>query len=293
VFREAWSLLKRGVHAFIEDDALSHGAAIAFYVITAFAPVLYIAAAVAGLVFGWDAATSALRYQIARLVGPDGANIVHMALRNTLVNRNGFWPNLIGVCLLILTASGVFGEMQTALNAFWKATPRGFTAWELIRTRLLSLGLVLALGFLLLISLVMNALVTFLGDRIQYVLPIGSAFAGTANFGISFVLIAALFAAIYKIVPDVDLEWRDVVAGALGTAVLFLFGEYLIALYLGSGFVGNRYGAAGGLFLLLLWIYYTTQVFLLGAEFTKVYAGRHGSQSENPSRLNPGSSAAI
>lgn len=282
MFAELWRLLKEGVSAFVEDNALSHGAAIAFYIVTAFAPVLYIAAATAGMVFGWDAATSALRAEIARLVGPDGAHIVHIALRNTLVNRHGFWPNLAGALLVIATASGVFGEMQTALNVIWKASPRGFTVWELVRTRVLSLGLVLALGFLLLISLVMNAVVTALGSRIEYVLPIGNALAQAANFGISFVLIAALFAAIYKVVPDVALEWRDVIAGALGTAVLFLAGEYLIALYLGSGLVGYRYGAAGGLFLLLLWIYYTTQVFLLGAEFTKAYASRHGSQSENP-----------
>ncbi|MBV8800993.1 MAG: YihY/virulence factor BrkB family protein [Alphaproteobacteria bacterium] len=279
MLRKIWSLLKAGIEAFIEDDALSHGAAISFYIITAFAPVLYIAAAIAGMVFGWEAATSALRYEIARLVGPDGAHIVHVALHNTLVNRHGFWPNILGALLVIVTASGVFGEMQTALNAFWNAKPR-FTVWELIRTRLLSLGLVLALGFLLLISLVMNAMVTALGDRIEYVLPIGKALAVAMNFGISFVLIAVLFAAIYKVLPDVALKWGDVIAGALVTAALFLIGEYLIALYLGSGLVGQRYGAAGGLFLLLLWIYYTTQVFLLGAEFTKVYASRHGSRSD-------------
>jgi membrane protein len=282
MFAELWRLLKEGVEAFIDDNALSHGAAIAFYIVTAFAPVLYIAAAVAGMVFGWDAATSALRAEIARLVGPDGAHIVHIALRNTLVNHNGFWPNLAGALLVIATASGVFGEMQTALNAIWKASPRGFTVWELVRTRLLSLGLVLALGFLLLISLVMNAMVTALGARIGYVLPIGGAFAAVTNFAVSFGLIAALFAVIYKVLPDVALQWRDVIAGALGTAVLFLAGEYLIALYLGSGLVGYRYGAAGGLFVLLIWIYYTTQVFLLGAEFTKVYANRHGSQVDHP-----------
>jgi membrane protein len=201
-----------------------------------------------------------------------------------LVNRNGFWPNAVGVVLLVVTASGVFGEMQSSLNAIWKAKPRGFTLWGLVRTRLLSLGLVLALGFLLLISLVMNAVVTALGTRIGYVLPIGTAFAAVVNFAVSFVLVAALFAAIYKVLPDVALEWRDVIAGAIGTAVLFDIGEYLIALYLGSGFaVGRRYGAAGGLLLLLLWIYYTTQVFLLGAEFTKVYASRHGSQQSRDS----------
>jgi membrane protein len=279
MFRGTWRLLRAGVEAFIDDDALSHGAAIAFYVITAFAPVLYITAAIAGLVFGWDASTSALRREIAYLVGPDGATLVHVALNNTLVNRHGLWPNALGALLLVLTASGVFGEMQTALNAFWKAKPQAFTLWGLVRARLLSLGLVLALGFLLLISLVMNAVVTALGSRIQFVLPIGGAFAQTANFGISFVLVATLFGAIYKVLPDVDLEWRDVAAGAIGTAALFLLGEYLIALYLGSGLVGNRYGAAGGLFVLLLWIYYTTQVFLLGAEFTKVYATRRGSRS--------------
>ncbi|MBV9571065.1 MAG: YihY/virulence factor BrkB family protein [Alphaproteobacteria bacterium] len=278
MLRDIWSLLKAGVEAFIEDDALTYGAAMAFYIITAFAPVLYIAAAIAGVVFGWDASTSALRREIAYLVGPDGAQLVHVALHNTLVNQHGFWPNLVGTILLIVTASGVFGEMQTALNAFWKVAPR-FTLWELVRTRLLSLGLVLAMGFLLLISLVMNAVITAVGDRIEYLLPIGKIFVQGSNFGLTFLLVALLFAAIYKILPDVELKWSDVIAGALGTAALFLAGEYLIALYLGSGLIGYRYGAAGGLFVLLLWIYYTAQVFLLGAEFTKVYANRRGSHA--------------
>jgi membrane protein len=170
--------------------------------------------------------------------------------------------------------------MQSTLNDFWKAEPR-FSVWELIRTRIVSLGLVLALGFLLMISLVINAAITALGTRIQYYVPLGPGLVWVANFIVSFALISVLFAAIYKVLPDVDLEWGDVIAGSVATAALFEAGEYLIGLYLSTAGLGSRYGAAGGLFVLLIWIYYTTQVFLLGAELTKVYSLRRGSQAHS------------
>lgn len=276
---EIWILAKKSIEAFFADSALSRGAAIAFYVATAFAPVLYITAAVAGLAFGQAAATGALSAEIQHAIGTGGAQIVRAALSNTF-GHGGFWPTLVGVVLVIVTASGVFGEMQATLNAFWKTQPHAFSIWGLVRVRLLSLGLVLALGFLLAISLVMNAAIAALGERLQDFVPLAPGMVWGANFLVSFVLIAALFAAIYKILPDVDLAWGDVVAGAIATAALFDAGEYLIGLYLSTTSVGSRYGAASGLFVLLIWIYYSIQVFLLGAEFTKVYSLRHGSQSE-------------
>jgi membrane protein len=280
MFQDTWKITRGAVEAFFEDRALSRGAAIAFYIMTAFAPVLYITAAVAGLVFGHEAISGALSSEIRHVIGPGGAQLVHAALSNTFNGKNGFWANLIGVVLVIVTASGVFGEMQSTLNDFWKAEPR-FSVWELIRTRIVSLGLVLALGFLLMISLVINAAITALGTRIQYYVPLGPGFVWFANFIVSFALISVLFAAIYKVLPDVDLEWGDVIAGSIATAALFEAGEYLIGLYLSTAGLGSRYGAAGGLFVLLIWIYYTTQVFLLGAELTKVYSLRRGSQAHS------------
>jgi membrane protein len=275
---EAWRMSREAVEAFFEDRALSRGAAIAFYIMTAFAPVLYITAAVAASVFGAKVTYGALSEEIRHVIGPGAGKLVHAALQNTLGSGAGFWPNVFGAVLVIVTASGVFGEIQATLNDFWKAAPR-FSVVALVRTRLISLALVLVLGFLLMISLVLNAAITAFGMRIQDVVPIGPGLVWSVNFIASFVLVAVLFAAIYKVVPDVELVWGDVIAGALVTALLFEAGEYLIGLYLSTTSVGSRYGTAGSLFVLLIWIYYTTQVFLLGAEFTKVYSLRHGSRA--------------
>jgi membrane protein len=276
--RELWALLKEGIFAFDEDEALSRGAAIAFYAMTALAPVLYIAAAIAGLVFGREAAGTAIAHEVGHLVGPEAAKLLFKAIRNSdNPTDTGFWTNVFGVVLLIVTASGMFGEMQTALNKIWKAQPKTTIWWRLARGRFMSLLLVVALGFLLLTSLVMSAAIHALGERIDYVLPVGSFLAHVLNFGISFVLVALLLAAIYRALPDCEIQWRDVMAGAIGTTILFNIGEFFISLYLGSSTVGYRYGAAGGVIVLLLWIYYTAQIFLLGAEFTHVWSRHHGS----------------
>ncbi|MGN6149585.1 MAG: YihY/virulence factor BrkB family protein [Rhizomicrobium sp.] len=276
--RELWTLLKEGVIAFDEDEALSRGAAIAFYAVTALAPVLYIAAAVAGLVFGREAAGTAIAHEIGHLIGPNASKILYAAIHNSEdPNTSGFWANVASVLLLIVTASGVFGEMQAALNRIWRAQPKTTVWWRMARGRLVSVGLVLALAFLLLISLVMSAAIHALGERIDAVLPIGATLALILNFAISFVLIAFLLAAIYRVLPDCDIEWRDVMIGAIGTTILFNVGEYLIGVYLASSTVASRYGAAGGVLVLLLWVYYTAQIFLLGAEFTRVWSKHHGS----------------
>ena len=179
---------------------------------------------------------------------------------------------------LVVAASGVFGEMQSALNAFWKVEPRGTTVSRLIRARAASLGLVAALGFLLLVSLVISAGLSALGNYINAFLPFADFILEGLNFLISFVLISVLFAAIYKVLPDKRLAWRDVLVGAVATALLFTLGKFLIGLYIGSSAIASSYGAAGALILVLLWVYYSAQIFLLGAEFTKVYASHHGSQ---------------
>jgi membrane protein len=276
--RELWTLLKEGVIAFDEDEALSRGAAIAFYAVTALAPVLYIAASVAGLVFGREAAGTAIAHEIGHLIGPNASKILYAAIHNSEdPNTSGFWANVASVLLLIVTASGVFGEMQAALNKIWRAQPETTVWWRMARGRLVSVGLVLALAFLLLISLVMSAAIHALGERIDAVLPVGATLALILNFAISFVLIAFLLAAIYRVLPDCDIEWRDVMIGAIGTTILFNAGEYLIGVYLASSTVASRYGAAGGVLVLLLWVYYTAQIFLLGAEFTRVWSKHHGS----------------
>jgi membrane protein len=180
----------------------------------------------------------------------------------------------------------VFGEMQSTLNAIWKADPKGGTVSRLLRARAASLGLVAALGFLLLVSLVISAGLSALSEYVNAHLPFGYLILQAVNFLISFALNSVLFAAIYKVLPDKNLEWQDVLVGAVVTAFLFSIGKFLIGLYIGSSAVASSYGAAGALIVALLWIYYSTQIFLLGAEFTKVYAHHHGSQQLVPADIN-------
>ncbi len=272
--RGGWGLARATVLAFVDDGALSRGASIAFYAVTSIAPVLFIVVAIAGLAFGEDAARGAIVSELGGLMGRQSAELLQSAIRSASGTSSGIIATLLGMAVLLVAASGVFGEMQTALNAIWKVQPTGTTVSRLIRARIVSLGLVAALGFLLLVSLAVSALLAALGDYLDAHLPFGAQLLGLLNFTVSFVLISLLFAAIYKVLPDLALEWRDVSVGAVATTALFTIGKYLIGLYIGSSAVGSAYGAAGALIVILFWIYYSVQIFLLGAEFTKVYADR-------------------
>jgi membrane protein len=278
MFAKVWRLIKETVLAYIADGALSRGAAIAYFAVTSIAPVLVIAIAIAGLAVGEDAARGRITDQLGGLLGHDSAKMLQTVLSSASTKSSGIAATGLGLLLLLVTASGVFGEIQSALNAIWKAEPKGGTVSRLVRARMASLGLVAALGFLLLISLVVSAALAALGDYLDTLLPFGKIILTTLNFALSFALISVLFAAVYKILPDKDLKWPDVWIGAVATALLFTIGKFLIALYIARSATASSYGAAGALVVLLLWIYYTTQIFLLGAEFTKVYASRRGSQ---------------
>jgi membrane protein len=275
---EAWSFLRDGVYAFIDDEALSRGAAIAFYAAAAIGPTLFIVVAIAGVLFGQDAARGAVAEQVHGLIGPQAADLLQIAIHNAAAGEStSLWANALGVAMLVIVASGIFTEMQSALNAIWKVPPRRSWYVSLLLSRLLSLGLVASLGFLLLTSMVITAALSAMGRYVDLHLPIGVELLSIVNFGLSFVLIAVLFAAIYKILPDKNLTWRDVAVGAIGTTVLFQVGQYLLSLYLGSSWIASVYGVAGGLIVLMLWIYYSAEIFLFGAELTKLYAQRYGS----------------
>jgi membrane protein len=277
VLKTTWIFLKETGISFIEDEALTRGAAIAFYSATSLGPVLIIVIAIAGSAFGRDAAEGAISRELGGLMGGHSADLLQTAIKGATERMSGGIAALMGIVTLIVTASGVFGEMQTALNTIWKAEPAGNSISRLVRARIVSLGLVAALGFLLLVSLVVSTALTALSNYVNVYLPFGSGLLSAANFIVSFALIAVLFAAIYKVLPDRPLAWRDVLIGAVGTTALFEAGKLLIALYIGSSAIASSYGAAGALIVVLLWIYYTAQIFLLGAEFTKVYASRRGS----------------
>jgi membrane protein len=277
MFTEAWKMIKDTVLSFIEDSALSRGAAIAFYTVTSIAPVLLIVVAIAGLVFGREAAQNAISGQLTGLMGQQTADVLQAAIASAAGKSSSILASMVGIATLVLTASGVFGEMQSTLNAIWKTEPRATTVSRLIQARAVSLGLVAALGFLLIVSLAVSAGLTAFGNYLDSIMPIGRFILPVLNVVVSFALLGVLFAAIYKVLPDRPLEWRDVIFGAVVTAILFTIGKSLIGLYLGSSAIASSYGAAGGLIVLLLWVYYSVMIFLLGAEFTKTYANRHGS----------------
>jgi len=275
---EIWQMLKATVLSFINDEALSRGAAIAFYTVTSVAPVLLIVVAIAGLAFGHEAAQNSISQELGDLMGQQAAEVLQSVLVSAANKSSGIVATIVGIATLIATASGVFGEMQAALNVMWKAKPLDTTVSRLLRARIASLGLVAALGFFLVVSLAVSAGLTAISSYLDSVSPTGKLVLPAINFVVSLALLAVLFAAIYKVLPDRQLQWRDVIIGAVVTSLLFTIGKSLIGWYIGSSAIASSYGAAGGLIVLLLWVYYSAQTFLLGAEFTKVYANRHGSK---------------
>ncbi|HEX2890433.1 YihY/virulence factor BrkB family protein [Vineibacter terrae] len=274
--RTGWALLRSTIDGFVEDEMLSRGAAIAYYSVFALAPVLIIAIAVAGLVFGPDAAQGAIVAELSGLMGERSADVLQSVVRSASDPGSGTWATVIGIGALVVTASGVFSEMQAALNRVWKAKPQTSVLSRLVRARLVSLGLVLALGFLMTISLVVNAGLSAIDTYVKGFVPGGHVLLQVVTFVASFALISLLFAAIYKALPDTQIPWRDVTMGAIVTALLMTLGKSLIAFYLGSSSVASAYGAAGALALMLVWIFYSAQIFLLGAEFTRAYAELRG-----------------
>jgi membrane protein len=274
----AWTLLKEGVNAFIDDNALTRGAAIAFYAVTAIAPVLFIATAIAALGLGQAAASRAVHSQLTQIMSAESADLVQLAILHVRSSAHTLAGSIIGVVALIVTASGFFTEIEDALNVIWKAPRHESYFYQILRGRVLSLMLVIGLGLLLLTFMLLATAIRLLGEILDRVTDISDTLIGVINLGVSFTIVTLLFAAIYKVLPNKRLEWRDVLAGSFGTALLFEAGQTVIGYYLANFITANIYGAAGGIIVLLIWVYYSAQIFLLGAEFTKVWANRYGSQ---------------
>jgi len=280
LLREGWLLAKEAVSSWIDDDAPSMGAALAYYTVFSLAPLLLIVIAVAGLVFGQEAARGEIFGQLSGLLGTDGARAVENLLDNLNRSDSGVLATLVGVAVLLVGATTVFAELQSALDRIWRAPdrPAGQGLIGLLRTRLLSLGMVMGLGFLLMVSLVVSAGLSALGKWWTPWFSEGAVMLLEAlNIGVSLVLLSAVFAMIYKWMPRVRVDWRDVWVGAIITALLFTLGKSLIGLYIGRSGVASPFGAAASLVVLLVWVYWSAQIFLLGAEFTWVWANRHGS----------------
>jgi membrane protein len=276
--RQAWRLARRAVEAWTDDYAPSMGAALSYYALFSIAPLLLIVIGVAGFFFGEEAARGEIFGQLNALIGAEGAHAVEGLLASARKPESGVLAVIIGTALLVMGASSVFGELQNALDRIWRAPARRESKgwWKLLRTRVFSFGMILGIAFLLMVSLVLSAVVSALGRWWGLHL---------VDLGLSFALTTALFGMIYKVIPRVRIAWRDVWVGAAVTAALFALGKWLIGLYIGKSSVSSAFGAAGSLVVLMLWVYYSAQIFLLGAEFTRVYAEEQGSHADPVARV--------
>jgi membrane protein len=270
------SLLKKAFDNWNNHDAPRLGASVAFYSLLSFAPLLVLIAAVVALVFTQQKTHDALVQQANDMMGSRGADMVKSLLENAQKPSSGIFASVVAFVTVLFGASGVFGELRTALNALWDVKPAPDAGWKaMVKDRLFSFGMVLSVGFLLLVSLVVSAALTFVGSYFQQLLPIPAVVLHIFNLLFSFAVITALFALMFKFVPSAPIEWRDVRVGALGTALLFTLGKFILGIYLGRASVGSAYGAAGSLVAVIVWVYYSAQIFFFGAAFTRVYSDTH------------------
>lgn len=277
--KSIFKLLKQAFLGWKQDNVSLLAAALAYYTVFSITPLLVIAIAIAGAVFGEDAAQGEIVNEINHLVGQQGAKAIETALAN--FNQPHFTNinSIISILILFIGASGVFAQLQAALNTVWNVKPKpNVGIWGIVRKRLLSFGMVLSIGFLLLVSLIISTVLSVI-SRLDVNLISNSAFLWQLiNMLISFILTSLLFALIYKYLPDVEVHWKDIWVGAIITALLFISGKYLIGLYLGRSSLGSAYGAAGSLIIFLAWVFYSAQILLFGAELTQVYTREYGSE---------------
>ncbi len=275
--RQAWTVIADAAAGWIADDAMSLAASIAFYTAFSLAPVVVLVTALAGLVFGREAAQGALMAQLAGLIGVEPARAVQALAASAADPQAGRWAGLLGGLTMIVGATTVFTELQTALNRIWKAAPpAAATLTWLVAARLKGLALIGAIGFLLIVSLAVSAALAALGVGMGRWLPDVAALLWAANTLLSWAVFTVLFALVYRVLPDVRIPWRCLRIGAMVTAFLFLAGKMLIGLYLGTAGIATVYGAAGSFALILLWVYYSAAIFLFGAEITRACSQRSG-----------------
>ncbi len=278
--KECIALLKKTCADFSNDNASRMAAALAYYTIFSLAPLLVIAISIAGLVFTYHGASEQISLQIRGLLGDAGAIAVQSMVQSAMQPKKSTIAVIVGAVTLLFGASGVFAELQSALNNIWKVPTTessGFCA--LIKNRFLSFAAVLGFGFLLLVSLVISAAITAITTMLHSTMPAFQMVAEALNFVVSVLVSAALFAMIFKILPETKIAWRDVLHGAFATSFFFSIGKFLLGLYLGRSALVSSYGAAGSVAMLLLWVYYSSMILLFGAEFTHVYSRHHGTRA--------------
>ncbi|MHC1769983.1 MAG: YihY/virulence factor BrkB family protein [Verrucomicrobiia bacterium] len=272
-----WNLLKQTASDWSSDNAPRLGAALAYYTVFSISPLMIIVVAIAGIWFGQEAAQRQIVEQVSGLIGTEGAEAIQGLLRNAWKPRTGVWATVIAIATLLVGSTGVFVELQAALNTVWGVQTKSSASWfRFIWDRVISFAMVLAIGFLLLVSLVVSAALSAAGQYLNGLAPDAQIVGQSINLAVSFVVITLLFALIFKILPDVKIAWRDVWIGAAMTTVLFTLGKFLLGLYLGTTGVASTYGAAGSVVVILIWVYYSAQILFFGAEFTQVYASHFG-----------------
>ena len=274
-----WNLLKTSVSAWIADKSPSRGAALSYYTIFAMPPLFMIAIFIASVVFDPSAVRSRIFSEVGGLIGQKSAEAIEVAMAAQYETNKGLFASIIAVITLLVTSTGLFIELQDALNSIWRVEAKpGHGVIDFIRIRLLSFAMVVGIGFLLLVSLVVSAALAALSKYTDELLPSLGVLTVVGNDVVSFAVITLLFAMIFKVLPDVKIPWRDVWIGAVVTSLLFTVGKFLLGWYLGRSSTVSAYGAAGSLVLVLLWVYYSAQILFFGAEITKVYANRFGAQ---------------
>jgi len=275
---EFWQLIKDSFLEFLDDKGIKLSAALAYYTIFSIPPLIIILTSITGYFYGEDAISGHLFGQLKGLIGSDAALKIQEAIQNTVVDKNSWWATTISVIALVLGATGVFVEIQDSINIIWglKAKPKKGLV-KLLLNRVISFSMILSIGFILLVSLVLNALLDIFNHQLQKLFP---DVAYYAFYGINIVLIlfviTALFAIIFKVLPDARIKWKSVYWGSFFTAILFLLGKLAIGYYLGTSDIGSTYGAAGSVIVILVWVYYSAIILFYGAEFTQIYAQRYG-----------------
>ncbi|WP_313704737.1 YihY/virulence factor BrkB family protein [Massilia sp.] len=281
--RQIIHVMRCAVTEWLGHRASSKGAALAFYTLFSLAPILVLVIAVAGFFYGADAARGQLFNELRGLVGAQGAETIQTVLAGAQNKESGRFATIVATVLLLVGATTVFAELKDSLDEIWDVPPpKDASWWDTVRTRLLSFGLILVLGFLLMVSLVVSAAMAVVENYFGGMYKEASIIIGWISSCISFLVIATLFGVIYKLLPRIKLSWRDVAIGALGTAALFTLGKFGIGLYIGNSGAASSFGAAGSLIALLLWVYYSAQIFFLGAEFARQYALQLGSLRHKP-----------
>jgi len=293
MFKRIWTILREAAAEWVNDNATRLAAALAFYTILSVAPLLVIVTAAAGKIYGSsEVATEKLVNEVRGFVGDVGAEVVKTTLQHADRPKAGLVATVIGVVTLLFGASGVFGELQSAMNVVWNVKPKpGRGIWATIRDRFLSFGMVLVVGFLLLVSLVVTTALTALNEYLAGLVPGLPTLMHTANLVLSIAVVTVLFAMIFKVLPDVRIAWRDVWFGAAVTAALFTLGKYLIGLYLGRAGVATPFGAAGSVVAFVVWVYYSGLILFFGAELTQVTAKHAGRQIVPTENAEPAGAA--